>query len=519
MYRSLILILLIVTIASCVCSCTELADMAEGVAESMRAKRIHRNRVRNIPHGKTRNLREDMTEVEVVLLLGIPARVRSEAIVSEVLGATTAKIYSYSYSDDDYFLAFLNNSLICWGSFRVLEVLMPVKVRQYELRQAARKREQIANLSEEQLQKYFDENIETLDPIEGIWTSENGVYRIGIIKDRAIGLFDGTNLNLNRERDFIAIVVSSGNAYWQSGQVKVEFRKDMVESFEKQHSAYIVTAYYMSDHSKQATTAFIHSGILRIKLKDSNIHPTEGIFVKNYPTSKTVVPPNVVDVPKVKTESQGSGFLLAKSGLIVTNHHIIEGSSDIEVIFPQKNIGLKAEVALKDTANDLAVLKVTNPSSAVILSDEIPYLIGESSTMKLGQEVFTIGFPLGDFLGKSAKVSSGIINSLYGIQDDPRCFQISNPVQPGNSGGPLFNSKGELVGIVVSTLRAGSLIKSSDVVPQNVNFAIKSDYLSNLISMLPEADEIRSRKNLLSSKSLAEQIEMLIPFMVTVKAR
>ena len=72
---------------------------------------------------------------------------------------------------------------------------------------------------------------------------------------------------------------------------------------------------------------------------------------------------------------------------------------------------------------------------------------------------------------------------------NPRLFQISNPLQPGNSGGPLFNFKGELVGVVVSSLNAKAFYDNLGIVPQNVNFAIKNSYMKNMLEMLPEGEK------------------------------
>ncbi len=217
--------------------------------------------------------------------------------------------------------------------------------------------------------------------------------------------------------------------------------------------------------------------------------------------------------------AQGSGFLLSESGLVVTNYHVIEGSTNIEVVFPQTGEILRADVELADETNDLAILQLANFNFSDIFDTGIPYSIGPSSSVNLGQEVFTLGFPLGDILGESTKFSTGTVSSLYGIENDPVLFQISNPIQPGNSGGPLFSNEGELIGIIVSSLNARYFYEIEDFIPQNVNFAIKSDYLSNLISMLPEMDEIEGRENQLTGKPLEEQIELLTPFVVVVNAQ
>jgi len=217
-------------------------------------------------------------------------------------------------------------------------------------------------------------------------------------------------------------------------------------------------------------------------------------------------------MPLVGLGGQGSGFLLTKSGLVVTNHHVVEGSSDIEVVFPQRAQSMAAEVVRRDEVNDLVILQLIGFEYSDVFDTDIPYQIASSDTMNLGAEVFALGSPLAFTLGESTKVSTGTISSINGL------LQISNPIQPGNSGGPLFNANGELIGIIVSSLVATENVED---VPQNVNFAIKSDYLSDLITTLSEeeSDEITYRGNQLAGKSLEEQVEMLTPFVVVIKAR
>jgi S1-C subfamily serine protease len=103
----------------------------------------------------------------------------------------------------------------------------------------------------------------------------------------------------------------------------------------------------------------------------------------------------------------------------------------------------------------------------------------------MGDPVFTLGFPHTDLMGKSMKLSDGIVNSLTGYRDDPRTLQISVPVQSGNSGGPLINAQGEVVGIVAAKLAAAEVFRWTGDMPQNVNYAIKTGYLSLLLTALP----------------------------------
>ncbi|MDP8226155.1 MAG: serine protease [Candidatus Celaenobacter polaris] len=354
--------------------------------------------------------------------------------------------------------------------------------------------------SNDDLKKYFDENINNLDLIEGIWTeSKDYNYKLGIFKD-----------NESNNRDFVAIIIETNNVFWRPQQVKSEFNKT---AYYKVYT----TKYYMGNHKVQNVTSYVNEdGLLVIKLKNSKDgSDVEGTFLKNYPANVE----EKFGSTKEETENIGSGFIISESGLVVTNYHVIENKYDINVFFPSVNKTIKAKVELKDKNNDLAIIRLNDFIFSDIYSSSIPFTISKSSTVKLGQEVFTLGFPLVEVLGQSVKLSTGSINSLYGIQDDPRVFQISNPVQPGNSGGPLFNNNGELIGIVFSSLNAKFFYENADIIPQNVNFSIKSDYLLNLISMLPDESEIFNRKNKLLGKSLEIQIELLTPFILNIKAK
>ncbi len=363
---------------------------------------------------------------------------------------------------------------------------------------------EIVDFSKTELKHYFDINLQFLNPIEGLWTSvEDNRYKLGIIKDTS-----------NVNRDYVAIIVDTENPLWKPKQVKIEFEKTA-------YPRVYTTSYYMSDHSKQGTTSFINDiGILQIELKNPDGSSLESNFIKNYPANIDAdFSGEFKGSSPVETVASGSGFLISNTGLTVTNYHVIQGKSEIDVYFPSIDKSLKAKVALKDKNNDIALLSLEKFDNSDFSAKEIPFVLSSSENVKLGQNVFTLGFPLGKVLGKSAKLSTGTINSVYGIQDDPRLIQISNPIQPGNSGGPLFNSSGEIVGIVVASLNAQYFYENESIIPQNVNFAIKSNYLLNLVSMLPEDEELSNRRNLLSGKSLEDQIELITPFVVTIKAK
>jgi TPR repeat protein len=174
--------------------------------------------------------------------------------------------------------------------------------------------------------------------------------------------------------------------------------------------------------------------------------------------------------------SCGSGFFITEDGFLLTNSHVVDTASRLVVVTGQ---GRKPARLLKaDKVNDLAVLKVSGTF------DSLP--LASSGKVRLGEAVFTIGFPDPDVQGVEPKLTRGEISSLAGIQDDPRHFQISVPVQPGNSGGPLVDMAGNVVGIAVARLSDSATFERTGMLPQRVNYAIKSSLVSTLLETLPE---------------------------------
>ena len=173
-----------------------------------------------------------------------------------------------------------------------------------------------------------------------------------------------------------------------------------------------------------------------------------------------------------KVKSTGTGVIISSDGLVLTAAHVIKGAGKIEVCLPS---GKKtAIVAKSDPSNDLALLVVNEDGlTAAPLSP--------SSNVKLGQPVFTIGFPNTEIQGTSPKFTRGEISSLAGIRDEPTQWQISVPVQSGNSGSPLFDESGNIVGIVVSKLDAIETAKTTGDLIQNVNYAVKNAYLEPML--------------------------------------
>jgi S1-C subfamily serine protease len=209
--------------------------------------------------------------------------------------------------------------------------------------------------------------------------------------------------------------------------------------------------------------------------------------------------------PPALPKFSGSGAIVSSRGYVVTAAHVVAAGAKITVLTAQ---GMKpATVVRLDEANDLAVLKLadgTYPSLPVASSRQV----------RLGQTVATIGFPNINIQGFSPKVTRGEISSLNGIGDDPRAWQISVPVQPGNSGGALLDENGSVIGVVVSKLGLKAFKATGDI-PQNVNYAVKSTYALALLepyleSTAPESNQSAAKPRFEDMVAKAQQSVVLI---------
>ena len=170
----------------------------------------------------------------------------------------------------------------------------------------------------------------------------------------------------------------------------------------------------------------------------------------------------------------------------------------------------RANVALSDAANELAVIKIDGAAFPVAP-------LRSSSEVRKGSAVFTLGFPNTGIQGVESKITDGVISSLSGIGGQPNSFQISVPIQPGNSGGPLFDMTGAVVGVTSSKLNAIAMLERGGSLSENVNYAIKSNYLLELVSTdrnLNRKLEKAKNQKTLPLPILVEKAEDAIVFIV-----
>jgi S1-C subfamily serine protease len=181
-------------------------------------------------------------------------------------------------------------------------------------------------------------------------------------------------------------------------------------------------------------------------------------------------------IAQTRPESSGTGFFITEDGYLITNEHVAGTGAQVRLVMAAGL--LSAKVVKVDAANDLALLKAEGKFAA------LP--VAASRAVKLGGTVATVGFPNIGLQGFAPKLAKGEIAALTGAQDDPRYFQISVPVQPGNSGGALVDGRGNVVGVVSAKLSARAALQTSGALPENVNYAVKSSFLLSFLESVPE---------------------------------
>jgi S1-C subfamily serine protease len=188
---------------------------------------------------------------------------------------------------------------------------------------------------------------------------------------------------------------------------------------------------------------------------------------------RSATPPRDRSAESAEGVSMGTGWPVAE-GFVVTNNHVIAGRTEVALV---KTDGsrIPATIYLTDAEHDLALLQPVDTAQLP------PALVVSESDASLGAQVFTIGYPHPDIMGSAPKLTTGVVNALSGLQDDRRTYQISVALQSGNSGGPLVNMRGQVVGVVTSKLSAVQVFRWTGDLPQNVNYAMKSRYLVDLI--------------------------------------
>ena len=343
--------------------------------------------------------------------------------------------------------------------------------------------------TESEIKNWLDKNYS--DPIEGIWVFSNS--NLGNYAKGAILKIDGEFVEIIIEcyGDMKRVCDRQGGRGTRIAKVK-KMAAEGVYVFNQQG---ISASAVMSG---PATMEVFYPG-----------NGQKAFAIKEYPSLQQDKPQNTFSSDS-NWSGNGSGIIISKSGHIITNHHVIENSKDIEVefILNEEVQKFNAEIVQVDKVNDLAIIKIVDMNFDGV--DDLPYNFKIRSS-DVGTKVYAYGYPMAlSLMGKEIKVTDGIISSKSGFDGDITTYQITAPIQGGNSGGPLFDEKGNLIGINSSGIRKD--------VADNVAYSIKTNYILNLIDILPKSIELPSNTRL-ESLPLTEQIKEISKYVVLIKVK
>ena len=203
----------------------------------------------------------------------------------------------------------------------------------------------------------------------------------------------------------------------------------------------------------------------------------------------------------------GTGVIFTIDGYVLTNHHVIEGAKKISIEINRNNIrrAYNGRVILSDEENDLAIIKITD--NLFTPFSYIPFKINYSD-LKVGSSVFALGYPYASIIGEDIRFNEGTISSRTGFQGNQSTYQMSVPIQPGNSGSPLFDKNGNLAGLVYANLK----------LTDNISYAIKSKIIIEFINKVPYDIKIPNN-NTIHNLELTSKINVLQDYVPIIKIR
>jgi S1-C subfamily serine protease len=223
-------------------------------------------------------------------------------------------------------------------------------------------------------------------------------------------------------------------------------------------------------------------------------------------------PPKASPTPE---STSGSGFFISKSGHVLTNQHVVDNCKKVTVGDNSKK-QVAADVLEIDRRNDLALLKISSMKMASAETRSLIQKLGitvvplasdgllRSEGVELGEDVLVAGYPYGEIFSNSIKVTKGIVSANRGLGDDTGQFQIDAAVQPGNSGGPIYDGNGNIVGVVVSQLNKMKFAKATGSIPENVNFGIKASTVRQFLTTAGLPTKWAARSETMTTKELAK---------------
>lgn len=336
--------------------------------------------------------------------------------------------------------------------------------------------------------EYFDSRLGELDPIEGIYYVTDKTYYQDRNNLSSVGLNDTESrfyaiAKSPDENTYIAHCIDGSNKGWVNKFVKLGDTNNYA----------IMKRNEDSNYSSEGRVTIDNPEMFDFRLEQGNNGYYNFFvtyeFVRDYP-------PMSEYEKIIKAEWTGSGFAIA-DGYIATNYHVTSGANTILVrgINGDMNNRLKGYVVASDKEHDISIIKIVDKDFESF--GKIPYVVGKA-LVDVGDNIFVLGYPMTDTMGEEVKLTDGIISAGSGYKGDVSMYQISAAVQPGNSGGPVFNLDGNVIGIVCG--------KHSNA--ENANYAIKTSYLYSLLNSA-NVGIVPIGENNVKHKELSKKVEQL----------
>jgi len=341
--------------------------------------------------------------------------------------------------------------------------------------------------SEYNVRNYLDSHKGSLHPVEGIWQSTDG-YKYGIICSN----------NYSSTKSFTMEVLSTPfPKTFPVGDNKgtiTEGSVNGVYSLEYVYKEWYEDYYGNITNIKRTIQNLILTQESYVLMSFQRLDGKTVSLYKLYPKEDS----NQSNSSSAQStgKSSGTGFFVSSNGYIITNNHVVEGARNIKVTKVNGDSYKKynAKVEVSDKQNDLTIIKITDPSFSSIGS--LPYTF-KFMAANVGEDCFVLGYPLVSTMGTDIKLTNGVISSRTGFNGSVSEYQMSAPVQPGNSGGPLFDKNGNIIGVVCAK-HTGA---------ENAGYAVKASYIRNLVELLPQNINF-PQTNQLAGKTLPKQVEL-----------
>lgn len=334
------------------------------------------------------------------------------------------------------------------------------------------------------------------DSIKQYLKSKSNLSLEGIYKNLSNNI-DFYRIAILKEKDkYYGVIIDTENKRWEKGDTKM-----VLSYLDKQ--VYDVD-YFNFKGKKINSLGKLENRVLTFAYEDEFGNSQSFRFLKIYPAKSTMDGTESSSTIDSGLRATGSGFVIS-GNVIATNNHVIDDAEKIKVVLningtPEE---FNARVLCVDKTNDLALLTIKDSKFTPLPS--APYSINPK-TVDVGTSVFSMGYPMSNVLGEEVKITDGLVSSKTGYEGDAVTYQISVPIQPGNSGGALFDKKGHLVGITNAGIPSA----------ENVGYAIKSSYLINLIDSAPINIDL-PKGNDLSQKELPEIVKLYRPYIAFIK--